>query len=283
MLSKKNICAVIVSYNCDDFIIKNIKSLSNQVEKILIVDNGSTKESKQILFTLQEQFKIKIIENEKNMGIAFALNQGLDFAQKQGYKLLLTLDQDSSLQSNAVLRMLDIMNENSQVISVGPNYKPFKKENANRYKYVKYLITSGNLTYVSNALYVGGYNNKLFIDGVDFDFSFKLLNQGYKLVTSEYSHMTHNLGEPVIKRILSKKIKITDHRPLRHYYMFRNNIYIFRKFFHALPIICIKKQIFISFYFWKVLILHPNKKSNIEMIIRGIKDGLQNKLGKYGE
>lgn len=282
MLTIKDICAVIISYNCNETIHNNIEAILKQVDKLLIVDNGSSNRTLLILSKYNSYEKIDIIYNNENMGIAFALNQGLKYAKVNNYKLLLTMDQDSKLHMNSVELMLNVLNTNSSIVSVGPNYNKINRVNESvNYKFVDYLITSGNLSYVDISTEVGGYNNDLFIDGVDFDFSLSFRTKNYKIALVYDAFMDHNLGELEVKKFLFFKYQIRTHSPLRHYYMYRNHYYILRKYVKTMPFFCLKKEINSLIYLLKLLILHPNKKNNIIMIMRGIIDAFKHRYGKY--
>jgi rhamnosyltransferase len=282
MLTKRDICAVMVSYNCDSSIVENIEALLDQVEQVLIVDNGSNTRSLSIIKTQIDNNRVEVIYNQKNMGIAFALNQGLNYAKNNNYKLLLTMDQDSTLCNHSVQKMLNVLNSNPKIVSVGPNYNSICPLNdLQEYKLVDYLITSGNLTYVEKAHEINGYNNELFIDGVDFDFSLSLRNKELNLALVYEAYMNHNLGTDEERNFVFFKLKINTHSPLRHYYMFRNHYYIIKKFFLTTPKFCIKKEINLWIYFWKVLLLQPAKKNNLGMILKGIYDSVRRR--KYGE
>ena len=61
--------------------------------KVLIVDNGSNNSS--LIKSVCEDVGVNFIGNKKNLGIAFALNEIFNYAQKEGDSWVLTLDQDS--------------------------------------------------------------------------------------------------------------------------------------------------------------------------------------------
>ena len=83
---QNKIAAGIVLYNPDmDRFKKNLKAIAPQVEKVFLVDNHSDniEEVKKML----EQFPVcELIENEKNAGIATALNQLMSEAQNQAHQ-----------------------------------------------------------------------------------------------------------------------------------------------------------------------------------------------------
>lgn len=281
MLSKNDVLGVMITYNPDLSVISNINSIIDQVSDVLIIDNGSDDNSLKYLYDIKNQTGVKIIFNRSNMGIAYALNQGLTEAKTKKFTLILTMDQDSNLYLDCIDRMINVLNKNSSLVSVGPNYNNkvfgFDKD----YHEVDSLITSGNLTLTNKAISAGGYNSDLFIDSVDFDFSLALRkNQGMLAIVSD-AKMDHKLGEIIVKKILGYKIRLSVHSPLRHYYMYRNHYYIKKKYFRSFTKFCIKKEVVMWKYLIEVLVLHPNKRENFYMITKGVKHAIQNKYGKY--
>ena len=73
-MKKIRICAGIVTYNPDiELLIKNINAISDQVNKVIIVDNGSINWNNWSNRILSKN--VEIIRNRNNDGIAKALNQ----------------------------------------------------------------------------------------------------------------------------------------------------------------------------------------------------------------
>ena len=79
MMSKDLISVIMSSYNSEETIEKSILSILNQDYKnieFLIVDDCSTDSSLSIMKRLREDDKrIKIIENKKNIGLTKSLNK----------------------------------------------------------------------------------------------------------------------------------------------------------------------------------------------------------------
>jgi len=278
MLIKDNVLAVMVTYNPDPNILNNVCSLMEQVNELLIIDNCS--DSHDLLNVIKNNYKTEITYNNANMGVAYALNQGLNLAKNKKYKLFLTMDQDSFLHEYCVSNMINVLNENLDIVSVGPDYYKNINKSESLYKEVDSLITSGNLVYTEKALEVNGYSEDLFIDAVDFDFSLALKSKGGKLAEAKNAYMDHNLGETLTLNCCGLILNIIVHSPLRHYYMFRNHCFFMKKYIRKFPKYCIRKEIHMWKYFLEILILHPNKKANLKMIIKGIKDAKQSKYGK---
>lgn len=232
--SKEDILAIIVTFNCND-IQRNIDSLLLQVAKVLIIDNHSEEPSLHYLNSIVSN-DISVIYLEKNIGQAAALNYGLSEASRLGFKLLLTMDQDSILDKNCVRTMLSIINLG--IDAVGPNYRHLR--NRSEFWEVRYLITSGNLIRVDALNTINGYNDILFIDSVDFDVSLRLRGSGYRLAMARDAHMCHSIGEKYTNR--SGK-DIYEHSLQRHYTIARNHYYVTNKYFNVDPLFCIKLRL----------------------------------------
>ena len=69
----------------------------------------------------------------------------------------------------------------------------------------------------------------LFIDEVDHDFCYRLVNAGFKIGISKDVVISHKIGETKVKKLLGKKIFIRNHSAFRKYYISRNIIYLSKK------------------------------------------------------
>src|SRR4051794_20411549 len=91
------ICAVVVSYNPPVYLLDNLEKLKIQAPEVVLIDNGSGASSAALLKRAERDLGIKIIHNQKNVGIAAALNMGIRHAIREGYEWLATFDQDSTI------------------------------------------------------------------------------------------------------------------------------------------------------------------------------------------
>ena len=104
--------AGIVTYNPDlDRLKDNLNAICFQVNKIIIVDNGSNNYDEIESFE-NSYSNLKILHNDVNVGIAKALNQIGDFADYNGYNFFLTLDQDSIAGDNLVAELKSCFKDN---------------------------------------------------------------------------------------------------------------------------------------------------------------------------
>ena len=116
---KKKISVVVVTYNGEIWIKKNIDSLlkSNYPIDIIVVDNASTDGS----ITLLKEYKsIKLIENNHNLGFGKANNIGIDSAINNGADAIFLLNQDTWVFENTIINLAEKLFENPELGIVSP-------------------------------------------------------------------------------------------------------------------------------------------------------------------
>ncbi len=114
---KKNLISVIINnYNYADYVGYAIKSVLNQTYEnyeLIIVDDGSTDNSREIIESFSNESKVKIILQE-NKGQASAINAGFTIARG---KYVFFLDSDDLFDSDKIERMLPYLeSENCSVV-----------------------------------------------------------------------------------------------------------------------------------------------------------------------
>lgn len=293
-MEQNSICCVIVTYNIGKQFLSCFNAIKNQVDRVVIIDNGSDYETIKVLKNIELINEAVIIYNSDNKGIAAALNKGVEFALDNNYEWLLTMDNDSIASENMVESMLNTYNcleekHKKGIVSIFPTYleRAFlensdKKSNnkASKYHFVNMEITSGNLLKVSVFNKVEKFIEDLFIDYVDHEFCLRLLDNGYKLIQAEEAFLFHRLGESGEKKVLGFRITYTNHSPLRLYYITRNSLYTWSKYYKDFPKIVIRDIIFYIRKTLKILFYEEKKKDKFEMIFKGVKDYKKKKFGK---
>ncbi len=247
------IYAGIITYNPDiDKLMKNIIAVLPQVEGLLIVDNGSDNVSdiNKLIQRVNVEHNpgftdILFKTNDKNKGVAYALNQIMNKAESQGATWVLTLDDDTEVYPELVSMYKKFIDEgkvdNLASISCLRKDRQYKEKNVaikesvshigKEYDIVKTCITSGNLVFVDAWRKVKGFNNRLFIDMVDDDFCFRLGEQGYKIVRLNEYGFLHEMGENIMHvRFLGKDKVVFAYSPSRKYYTARNVRYMINRY-----------------------------------------------------
>lgn len=272
----RNILAVVVSYNGGIDIRDTVNAILNVVDLVYIVDNASNPYNKNILECLNKYEKVEVEFLSENVGIGAALNLGVKKARENNFDWILTMDQDSVFKVGFLKSFDSCKNEYQDVCVMTPNVNNSSKQ-SNCYK-VDYAITSGNLIKVNVFKNVGLYNEILFIDGVDFDFSFRLVNSGYEIFNVPEAHLDHCLGDVEPKYF---KRFHTYHSPLRRYYIFRNHFYLIRNFWRTHSFILIKMSISRVVYIFTITIFGHLRLKSYKYIFKGIFDSFKNKKGAF--
>ena len=282
------VAAIIVSYNPDSNLFDSINLLLNQVEKVIIVDNGSKEKYVKYIKSINED-KIEIILNKENLGIATALNIGVRKALENGYEWILTMDQDSKASPDMVKKMFNVYNsiKRKDILSIFPNFVDERiqsieeNSNMNSYEYVDADITSGNLLRKEVFEKVGFFDDSLFIDLVDTDFCMRLNEKGIKMIKIRDAVLYHSLGESkTIKGILGS-FNTSNHSALRRYYMTRNRFYIWEKYKGLNSFTLNRDKKLFKKEFVKIILGEKDKVNKIKMVLRGYKDykkGIKGKL-----
>ena len=148
-MRNKTVLAGIVTYNPDlDRLKLNLDAICNQVDEVVIVDNGS-KNIEEIISFVEGYVNVTVTGNKNNRGIAVALNQIGDIAVAKKYDYFLTLDQDSVADSALVEKLcLPFSKE-----TVGATCPYINRKNdfvaEDKTEAVKIAITSGEMVRTS--------------------------------------------------------------------------------------------------------------------------------------
>lgn len=222
-------CAGIVTYNPKiERLRENIESIVNQVQMVIIFDNGS------VNFKFIEELtntwaNIVLIKENQNRGIAYALNRIFECATMyEDIKWVLTLDQDSICPDNIIQNYQKFCHKNVGIISPifrDPRVNYGSQINGKDVIEVENCITSGALTSIEAWKKTDGFDEIMFIDYVDYDFCCRLRKAGYKILQLGTVVLNHTIGNSKEITFLGKKIITTNHSNMRKYYIARNYLY----------------------------------------------------------
>lgn len=279
-----HICAGIITYNPTLTDVSTcLEALCNQVERVIIVDNAS-KNVKSLQEVVSKYANVTLVKNSQNIGFAKALTQVFKWAKSQGFNWVLTLNDDSVVPSNMISEYKKILENQGSLV----NQKNAKNAKIaivcsllkNRLDgtilhskcHEDECITSGSLTSVEAWAKIGGFDEWLEIDGVDFDFSRRLVRAGWKIVECQNVIMEHQIGKARSINLIIKHPIVWNHNANRKYYIARNmqvvdykmGTYSYAKSLRAV----VRDMIFVALW-------EKNKFAKIHAMIRGFKDGQQ--------
>jgi len=171
MRNSKLITIYITNFNYANYIDKAIKSVLNQSYKnfeIIIVDDASEDNSKEILKNYESNKKISIIYNKKKKGLIRSSNIAIKASRGVFF---LRLDADDYLHPNAIGTMFKIIKNSPNTALIFSDFYTFnnrsKKLKRNRYKNKKnYSVEDdpvhGACSLINKKIFtkIGGYNSK---------------------------------------------------------------------------------------------------------------------------
>ena len=180
---------VIPTYNRADLILETIDSVLTQTyphHEILVIDNCSTDNTKEVLTPLIKQQKIRYIRNEKNFERAYSRNVGLKNATGD---FLTLLDSDDFMYKDSLQDAVDFIQQNPEIKVFHNKYEVVNNNRESIYKmpYTKLdnqykALCSGNfLSAIGGFIHREVYSKFSFnldpkmIGAEDYEFWFQIL------------------------------------------------------------------------------------------------------------
>ena len=303
------IAAVIVTFNPQlQNIQQNILAVVDQVDQVIVVDNGSENQAslRDLLKTLTVK-KIVLKCLKTNQGIGAAHNHGIAIAKEGQHNYVLLLDQDSLVNPNMVDVLYDAAlqiatsDKISTLAAVGARYTG---DNGNGSSFVRFgwlkfqrqyclgaehgiipadfLISSGSLIPMKAIELVGNMDASLFIDHVDTEWFLRAKAAGLQAYGVCQAKMQHGLGEQM-RRVrffgIGRERHVPQHKPFRYYYMFRNSFALYRRKNFSRKWKWNDMQRLLQIFLFYGICYGPRLK-NLAMMLRGLADGLRNNMGK---
>lgn len=193
---------------------------------------------------------------------------------------VLTLDQDSICPTDIVEKYKKYTNlPLCGILCPVIDYKgdSERSELEDEYLVVGECISSASLIKVECWKKIGGFDERFFIDFVDFDFCYLIREAGYKIYQIQSIHLYHELGNLCVKKLFGRKVMVTNHSPERKYYYVRNavlckkkhNCYKFIRFFKD-----------VLYNYCKAIMYEERKIERLVMMTKGLIEGINIKVSE---
>jgi rhamnosyltransferase len=292
MIERGRICAVVVTHFPGLACADNLRALSTQVAKILVVDNGSSPESFDRLAGVLRELDAAVIRMGRNAGIAAALNAGLAYARQEGYSWLATFDQDSVVTPGMIAEMAAASRAHphmDHIAILSPLYADLgsglvvrQRGRRGRDPMWRTLVTtmsSGNLVWIEAAFAAGGWEERLFIDYVDHEFCLRLRRLGWQIVEARCARLHHSLGLSAVHRLMGVPVSVTNHSSARRYYISRNRVIMWRRYWRAEFRWCLLDFRGFLRETCGILLFEQDRLQKIAMTVRGMIDAFRSRKG----
>lgn len=216
-----DVVAIIVSYNSNLTRLAETLTVISQQCRVVVVDNSTSEDIIEALKNICFSMRISIIPLRGNYGIAYAQNKGIEWANENKASDILLMDDDSLPSKNLVSDLLAARSRylDPVVVSALAIDEDGSEINAKNNKFNEEpcteLMSSGTLIPISIIEVVGNFDERLFIDCVDYEWGWRAISKGYSLYISRDALIRHCLGE-------GKQMRMRMPSPIRHYYQYRN-------------------------------------------------------------
>lgn len=282
------IYAILVAYNPSlDDINASILRLLAQTDKVILCNNSD--------FDLSfDDERVVVFNFRENLGIAKAQSIGMKWAFENGADFILQMDQDSVPHDNLVNELKkcydDLSGLGYNIGLVGSQdydkdtllYSQAMINKGSKMAYSQYLLVSDILSsgsLIPKLAYstVGGMDDDLFIDIVDFEYCWRLKKFGFLVIKNTKALLAHKLGSGKMKIFGIFSINIGS--PFRHYYQFRNILYMMQRDYVPFGW-KITQSIKMFFKLVFLPIGADNGSHRLKFMTMGILDFIKNKKGR---
>lgn len=257
----------------------NIKSYINDLDALICVDNSDYKTNLSEI----SNTNIWYYYMGENIGLARALEFGINKAIAMGADFIAQFDQDSLCDNNCMKKLMNIIVNDEQIGMVGPNINLIYRNKGKRIfstqnklynsnlKEVAWLITSGSIIRADVYKQIGGIDTSLFISGIDRDVCCRVRATKNKIVLCGDCILFQEAGNTKKIKILGKVLHPPYLNYKRYYYIFRNELYLRRK--NGKAYVDCKTNLFK--YLICVLLFEGEKVKKIKQIGLGIYDSFK--------
>lgn len=280
------VCAIVVLYNNKDSLtVRNTKLISEQVDKIYLIDNSS--DSYEDLYKgIANCF---YLPQYKNLGIAAAQNIGIRKAINNDDDFIFFADPDSEIPKDTVSKLINkyynLLNHNYSPggvctsafntttglsISLKGNY--IQDVNDENVYEISYMMNSGSLIPTKNFRDVGFMWENLFIDDVDCEWCWRATKKmGVRFFQDKDICIIHHLGNNA-KKVGAKFRSISP--PQRLFYQYRNFLWMLQKGYAPKQWLRYNGWKYIIKVFYFPIFVEP-RWLNLKNIVKGIYHGIR--------
>jgi GT2 family glycosyltransferase len=247
MIDRITIYAVILNWNRADLTAECVRSIVKYCPKIhiIIADNGSDDDS--VLFLKNEFPTAIMIENGANRGFGAGNNPSIDYALEHGADYVWLLNNDVTIEPDALKYMLEKFTEAPDAGVVGSAI--YDKDAPNRLlamgggyiipgrsyavhcsapadlHTITYITGSSMLLKSETLRKVGLFDEKYFMYCEDADLCYRIHDAGYSLQVATQSRILHENGAS------------SSDSALKSFYLFRSCLYFHHKHYSLLLVI----------------------------------------------
>jgi rhamnosyltransferase len=275
---------VIVAYHPEaEALAALIAGLGQQVACTVVVNNGPAD-----CLSLPPDAGVAVIQADTNLGVAAAINRGVDELLDRQLDGALLLDQDSAIGPDLVATLAGHLEgarrAGRRIAAIGPSIRdhddrrpaPFVRfrlplnqrlQRSQGCVSCDYLITSGCLIDLAHWEAIGPMREAWFIDNIDLEWCFRARRKGYEILGCFDAELDHRIGE---RHRLLGLLPYRRHDPERLYTMMRNRVFLYRS---GAPGAFVVQDALRALGKLGLFSLIPPRRIHLQRMLSGLRDG----------
>jgi rhamnosyltransferase len=286
--------AAVAAFRPGPELVTGVEAVLAQVAAVVVVvDEHPVSDITRELLTSVRAIGADVVEQPANRGIGAALNAGVTRLRELLPDLthVLTLDQDSAVPAGYVSAMLDAAetaeDAGVRVGMVAPDSvgsivrMPRLRVEAPGVRLGEEPIQSGLLVPVEVLDRIGGFDEGLFIDGVDTDFYLRARDVGLRCVLAPGTRLEHRLGQAITVGE-GRELPLLVAATFRYHYQWRNLVTLTRRHGRGHPMWAVRATARAVRHLAIVTALAPGRTARLREAYGGLRAGLRGETGVRG-
>ncbi len=156
-MESKKVAIIILNYNDSENTIEYVNKIKKYkiLNKIIVVDNNSSKENEFVNLCTLKSSNIEVIKAEKNGGYSYGNNFGIKYLEKINCNIdyIIISNPDVYVEESSIIKCIEFFNENKKAAIVAPRmYYENGQARRSAWKTRKTLVDIANSTRITQLL-----------------------------------------------------------------------------------------------------------------------------------
>jgi rhamnosyltransferase len=106
-----------------------------------------------------------------------------------------------------------------------------------------------------------------------------LRRHGYQVLEVRDARLTHSLGDLSTHRLGGRQIRVTNHSATRRYYMSRNRLILWRRYFRSEQAWVRRDMRAFALELLRIVLYERESRAKLRMVVRGVLDAIRGVRG----